>query len=182
MSQLREGDIFLFSENSGGNMQVVNGEPLMDGGFESAVYLSLFGNDSSEWWANEYLEQSQQLSGAFIGFILSEAKSIANLNRSQKFALADLQWFKDEGIADIITAEVVSVDRQRIELTIELFANAETIFKNTFEVNWGFQLNAPASGSVIVPAEQFITLERDISDGRLRKISDGTIRGAQTTI
>ena len=173
MSQLREGDIFIFNTNPGGTIQVINGEPLMDGGFESAVYLSLFGNDNSPWWANEYLEESQQLDGAFIGFISGSPKSIDNLNRARQFALNDLQWFKDEGIADTIDVSVVSLDRQRIELTAELFANGELILQNTFEVNWGLQLNDPASERITVPATQLIGIQLATSTGRLFQTSTG---------
>ena len=182
MSQLREGDIFLFNQDSGGTIQVTNGEPLMDGGFESAVYLSLFGNNNSPWWSNEYLELSEQLQGEFIGFIEGNAKSISNLNRAQEFALNDLQWFKVEGIADTITVEVVSVDRQRVDLNVELFANGDLIFENTFEINWGFQLGDPASARVIVPATQLTLKQLATSTGRLFATTGGNPIGAMDEV
>ena len=144
MSKLRQGDIFIFNNDSGGEIQVRNGEPEMDGGFESAVYLSLFGNDNSELWMNEYFSESQKLTGAFIGFILANAKTISTLNQAQEFAHQDLQWFLNDGIADTIEIDLISTDRQRVDLTVEIFTDGDTVFKNTFEVNWGFQLNDPA--------------------------------------
>lgn len=154
MSKLRQGDIFIFHTNSGGEIQVINGEPEMDGGFESAVYLSLFGNDSSELWMNEYFSESQKLTGKFIGFILVNAKTISTLNQAEEFARQDLQWFISDGIADTIDLTLISTDRQRIDLTVEIFTDGDTVFKNTFQVNWGFQLDNSAHERLPQPEEE----------------------------
>ncbi len=154
MSKLREGDIAIFQVDSGGTIQVLNGEPEMDGGLESAVYLSLFGNDSSDYWANEYFTEDQKLTGFFIGFMLANPKTIATLNQAEEFALQDLQWFINSGIADTVDVTITSPSRQRIDLTVELKIDGDTLFQNTFQVNWGFQINDPAHNRAAQPESE----------------------------
>ncbi len=126
------------------HIQTRNLEPAMDGGLESAVYLSLFGNDGSSYWANEYFTEDQKLTGLFIGFMVANPKTISTLNQAEEFALQDLQWFINSGIADIVDVTITSQSRQRIDLTVELKIDGDTLFQNTFQINWEFQINDPA--------------------------------------
>ena len=144
MSKLRQGDILIVQTDSGGTIQVLNGEPEMDGGLESAVYLSLFGNDGSDYWANEYFTEDQKLTGLFIGFMLGNPKTISTINQAREFARQDMQWFINSGIADTVDVTITSPSRQRIDLTVELKIDGNTLFQNTFQINWEFQINDPA--------------------------------------
>lgn len=148
MSQLRQGDLYLFQTLDGGNIEIVNGEPVMDGGFESATYLSLFGADSSTHWMNEYQSESEKMTGQFYNFIKSNPKTVLNINKAQELAKLDLQWFINDGIADTINAEITSSSVNRIELVVEILLNGETISSNEYKINWDYMRNDLASERV----------------------------------
>ena len=149
MSKLREGDIAIFNTDSGGNIQVINGEPVMDGGFESAVYITLFGNNGDNLWMNEYFTEDEKIESAFMGFMEASPITLSNINRAQELALSDLQWFINVGIADTITVVIDAVTKNRVDVTITILTNVEELFKNIYEVNWGFQENDSATGRII---------------------------------
>ena len=77
----------------------------------------------------------------FLLFGHSNTKTISTLRRAEEFARQDLIWFTNDGIADTINVEIISRSRQGIDLNVEILANGDTIFKNTYEINWTFQLN-----------------------------------------
>ena len=100
MSKLRQGDVLLFSTGDGGNIEIINGEPTMDGGFESAVYMSLFQSDGKPHWMEEYQEENEKTRSEFHNFIKGNLKTVGNLNRAVVLAEKDLDWFITSGIAD----------------------------------------------------------------------------------
>lgn len=145
MSQLREGDLYLYQTPDGGEISVKNGEPVMDGGFQTAMYLSLFGNTTGrEWWGNEYLTESEKLKGEFYSFINGSPKSVANILQAEELAKKDLNWFLTEKIADEINVNITSEDQDRISLSVEILANGVIIDKNIFKINWGLEKESPA--------------------------------------
>jgi len=140
MSALRQGDISLYATKDGGEIKVFNGEPVMDGGFRNAVYLSLFGHDTNlPLWMSEYMKKSEVLGGKFYTFMKGNAKSANNILKAEGLALQDLQWFLDDSVADKINVEIFSVDIIDIILKIEILANGETIFENKYQINWSLQ-------------------------------------------
>lgn len=126
-----------------------NIEPVMDGGFESAVYITLFGNNGDNLWMNEYLTEDEKIESAFMGFMEASPITLSNINRAQELALSDLQWFINVGIADTITVVIDAVTKNRVDVTVTILTNGEELFKNIYEVNWGFQENDPATGRII---------------------------------
>lgn len=148
MSKLREGDIYLFDTLDGGEILIKNGEPEMDGGFESAVYLSYFGQSKTPWWANEHLNESEKITSQFYPFILGTPKTTQSINKAEELASQDVQWFVDEGICDNISVEIKSLSANSVSLETTLLANKNILFKNEYQVNWGFQQNDPASGRI----------------------------------
>ena len=126
-----------------------NIEPVMDGGFESAVYITLFGNNGDNFWMNEYFTEDEKIESAFMGFMEASPITLSNINRAQELALSDLQWFINVGIADTITVVIDAVTKNRVDVTVTILANGEELFKNIYEVNWGFQENDPATGRII---------------------------------
>ena len=160
MSKLRQGDLFLFQTNDGGEISVKNGEPVMDGGLQTAMYLSLFGDfidekikskleiAKKEWWGNEYLDEVEQLKSEFYSFIKGKPKSVQNILKAEELAKKDLQWFIDTDIADEIVVDITSNDIQKIIMDVKILADGETIEENEFEINWGFEKNDPANARV----------------------------------
>ena len=126
-----------------------NIEPVMDGGFESAAEITLEGGDGTNFWMNEYLTEDEKIKSAFMGFIQGNPLNLLNINRAQELALSDFQWFINVGIADTIDIVVEAVSKNRVDVTVTILANGEELFKNTFQVNWGFQENDPATGRIV---------------------------------
>ena len=126
-----------------------NIEPVMDGGFESAVYITLFGNNGDNLWMNEYFTEDEKIESSFMGFMEASPITLSNINRAQELALSDLQWFINVGIADTITVVIDAVNKNRVDMTVTILTNEEELFKNIFEVNWGFQENNAATGRII---------------------------------
>lgn len=149
MSKLRTGDILIFNTLSGGTIQTVNGEPEMTGGFESAVYITLFGGNGNDLWMNEYLTEEEKIKSEFIGFIESAPLTLFNIKRAEQLAQTDLKWFIDSGIADIIEIEIEATGNKRIDLTVDIQKDKETLFKNIYQINWGFQESSPSSGRIL---------------------------------
>ena len=126
-----------------------NIEPVMDGGFESAVYITLFGNNGDNLWMNEYLTEDEKIESSFMGFMEASPITLSNINRAQELALSDLKWFINVTIADTITVVIDAITKNRVDITVIILANGEELFKNTFQVNWGFQENDPATGRIV---------------------------------
>jgi hypothetical protein len=150
VSKLRQGDLKLYTDLDGGVITVTNGEPEMDGGFETALFLSIEAEegDGSDFWMNEYFTESQKIKSDFMAFIKAMPKTLANINQATELLKSDLNWFIVEGIADEVTVSIDSVDRNRIEPHIVILADGEKIIENIWEINWGFQENSPGSSRV----------------------------------
>jgi phage gp46-like protein len=148
MSKLRQGDILLFQTNDGGEIKSVNGEPEMDGGMESAVYISIFGSDGKAHWMEEYQEENEKTRSEFINFIEGNQKTLANINRAASLLEKDLDWFKSSGIVDIIDISFEDVNVNRSKVIIEMQKNGETVSDTEFEINWIFQKENPGSARI----------------------------------
>ena len=148
MSTLRQGDIAIYQTPDGGDISIINGEPVMDGGFESAAYLSLFGGGESSHWSEEYQGESEKLTSRFYNFIIGNPKSVTNLNKAEELAKQDLNWFLKDGIADTLNLSITSTDKSRIQLSYELLLDGVTLAKNLFNINWGYEESLPAHGRI----------------------------------
>lgn len=146
---LRQGDLAIFIDDNGGNIQNINGEPLMDGGIETSAILSLFGTNDPDTWLNEYLTGSEKYTAEFYAFMQANPITLKNLLTAQEFALRDLQWLKDDGVADEIIVEITTFEKNRINMTIGIYANKETILENTYQVNWGYQIDDPVHNRIV---------------------------------
>lgn len=141
------GDVLLFNTHDSGEIEFVNGQPLMTAGFETAVFLSLFGGNFADdglagnkktWWANlneddpdfKYISRFQNLTHSGIPL------TTFNLRRLEDAASADLEWFKTTGIATEIRV-VASIPKLN---TLRLFVAIKAVYSDDFEnaylINW----------------------------------------------
>jgi len=148
MSKLRQGDLYLNDTPDGAEIINTNGEPVMDAGLETAVYISIYGEEGDPGWMTEYQGESEKLKCKFYNFIKGNNKTISNIRKGELLLLDDLSWFKKDGIADKINISIVSTDRNKILIKVEMLADGETIFKNNYNLNWFYQKNLPASGRI----------------------------------
>lgn len=144
----RQGDLYLFPTEQGGNIKITDGEPVMDQGLETAVYISLLGDDGTGWFGNEYLNNAQKITSQFAQFIQSNALTSASILTAEEKALQDLQWMLDEGISDDNNVTISIIDRNRVNVLVEIYADGNRISVNEFQLNWFAQKDNPASGRI----------------------------------
>lgn len=133
------GSVFLTEGEIGGNIKYVDGQPIMDTGLESSVYISLFSND---FWGNEIAENnSEKLEEGLDIFSNSKATNQTRLSiiaRAQNL----LNWMITDKIADKIEIDAV-VDISKIQLIISVIKNnLSKDFK--YYINWVNQVKNPA--------------------------------------
>ena len=123
-----EGDVLLFNTSDNGNISIVNGQPVMTGGFETMIFLCLFGGNIEDdglagnkktWWGNieepnisrKYISRFQNL--IHQGIPLTSG----NLRRIELAALADLE---DQGVTAlerVLMARDIGAIERRMEIT-----------------------------------------------------------------
>lgn len=145
---IREGDIYLYETENGGDITIRNGEPVMDAGLESAVYISIFGHESVTWWANEFLKKNERLECKFYPYIKGVGKTINTLNKAKELLKLDLKWLISEKIADRIIIDLYSISVTHVSVDINILKDARTVLKTKYGVNWLYQQTAPASGRI----------------------------------
>lgn len=141
----QQGDVRLFQTNDGGDMSVTGGIVAMDGGLETAVYLSLFGgneNDSggdgavSTWWGNlSEIDTVRQYRSETQNLLRSIPATSFNLRRIEDAAARDLAWLISEGAASSVSvfASVQGLNTIRITVTIEALGETSEF---VFAENW----------------------------------------------
>jgi len=140
-----EGDVLLFNTVDGGEINVVDGQPEMTGGFETAVYLSLFGgnedddgrpNNPKTWWPNvEEEDPSKRYVSETQNLLLGLPLTSGNLLKVEEAVKRDLQWMKNENIISKLEvfASIPDVDKINISITIEAEGKEENF---NFTINW----------------------------------------------
>lgn len=120
-------DVFLYQTANDGEIDIDQGDVLMTGGLETAVYLSLFGgnfrddgttSNPKQWWGNADVNEPQEKqTSRFQYFVNSSPATSANLRKAEDLAEADLAWLKRE--YDIqINATIPSFNKIKITVSI----------------------------------------------------------------
>ncbi len=145
MTDPRQGDIFLFPILDGtGNIKIINGEPVMDQGFETAVYIYLEGDNGQDWFGNEYLNESQKIISKSAAFRKGAELTSSSILTFEELVLLDLQWMLDDSVASTINATAIIIGRNRIEVAVEIFIDDDKIDLSPFQLNWKAQEDNPA--------------------------------------
>ena len=117
------GDVFLTEGEIGGNIQYQNGQPILDGGLETFIYISLF---STDYWGNEIVNNDAEILESGLDDLLN-----SKVTSQLRIALIDrinnlLQPAIDIGLADEILVEIflkISI----INIEIEVVANSSRL-------------------------------------------------------
>jgi len=109
-------DILLVDIGDGGDTRFNNGDLATDGGFSTAIYVSLFsGNSPSEIFLEEPDRTTEEVQEA-----LDLPITLDNLRLIESKVNKSLQWFVDDGVA--ATVETVAsnpeVNTIKIEITL----------------------------------------------------------------
>lgn len=138
MANMREGDIKLYQTNDGGEILVTLGEPEMEGGLFTSIFISLFESDNTDYWMNEWLPEEEKITGYFYSFIKGVPKTPSNMVKAADYAKLDLDWMIKNNIADEINVDIQSNDVKSISLSVEIIKNKLNILNSKFEINWGY--------------------------------------------
>jgi phage gp46-like protein len=148
-----DGDVLLLSTEDGGDLSIMNGLVEMTGGFETAVFISLFGgnvNDNGtdatkpdQFWGNLLDSDNPDESMVSItqNILLGLPATPANLNLVDQAIQLDLNWMKTNNIADEINIDLSITSKNRINIEIEILKNKELLVGLEFEKNWLAQSN-----------------------------------------
>lgn len=142
-----EGDVLLYNTFDGGEVNFFNGQPDMTAGFETAIFLSIFGGNFEDdglgankktWWANlnedndsyKYISRLQNL--YFKGVPLTSG----NLRRFEEAAKADLEWFRVEKIAEEIEVVASIPKLNQLKLLIKVNSPRGENAVAAYLINW----------------------------------------------
>jgi len=143
-----EGDILIFSTEDGGEINFNSGILEMTSGFESMVYLLLFGGnigddgtkatEKKEWWGNklETNNPERKIHSRFQNLIYGIPATPANLNKLEQAAIQDLSLFKTQKIADKIDIELIVPEKNKVNIEIIIWKDENKLYETSFEVNW----------------------------------------------
>ncbi len=140
----RQGDLYIFDTLDGGEINVQNGEPVMDQGFESAVYISLEGA-SIPWFANEHLLENQKIESKFAQFRKGQTLTSGAINTSIDLIKQDLAWLKRVKAADEIIVLMSIVARNLVQIDISIRIGLQVVKLSPFQLNWQAQETNPAN-------------------------------------
>ena len=129
-----DGDIMLYPTEDGGDINVPNGQPDMDAGLWTAVYLSLF---SGAWWGNAIATQA----GQFTASVEELMRVDSNRTRLdvEEAARAALRWLTDEGIASAVEVQATIPATGRIDLVVTIMEPAAEPEVLRYKINWAGQ-------------------------------------------
>jgi len=141
------GDLLLIDTPDGGDIEIIDGVFSGDPGIATAVYISLFGGNKDDagkiktnrtWWGNtlEGTAEAEFIVSRFQHIITALPLTVKNMQAAESAALLDLQWIKDQGVADTILAEGKAGERGKFILTINILKNGDSIFESGFQTSW----------------------------------------------
>jgi len=132
---MQEGDVRLRHTIDGGEISVSAGITEMTGGFETAVYLSLFGGNEEDdgrpdnpktWWGNLGVTDPAERYVSRLQNLLRALPAIpANLRRLEDAAKSDLQWLLDTGAASTVEVSASMPGLNRVDITVGIYAEGE---------------------------------------------------------
>jgi phage gp46-like protein len=129
-----DGDLMLYGTPDGGEINVQDGQPDMDAGLATAVYLSLY---SGDWWGNALAAKAERT----VASIEDKQGLLTNAARLDVEAAARvaLQWLVDEGIASAVdvAATLPAVGWLQLAVTVTEPNADPTVLR--YKINWAAQ-------------------------------------------
>lgn len=117
-------DVLLRQTNDGGDISIQGGLLELSEGFETAVYLSLFGGNeddpadtdtTQQWWGNLLDVEPERAYRSETQFLVKSLPAIPfNLRRIEQAAARDLKWMTDTALARSVTVEATIPAKDRV--------------------------------------------------------------------
>jgi phage gp46-like protein len=141
----QQGDVVLFQSLDDGDIQVEGGIVTMDGGLQTAAYLSLFGGNedddgraenSRSWWGNSIGDDPNEAQVSRTQNLLrSIPTTSSNLIRIQDAATEDLTWLVETKVATSVAVSASIPGLNSVKLVVAIVYRGEEI-KFEFVENW----------------------------------------------
>lgn len=130
-----DGDVRLQHTDDGGNIEFVAGQPVMDQGLGTAVYISLF---SGDWWGNAISGRDEKLESELDNLYERTLNNKTRLD-AEEYARKALAWMTRSGIAKEVKAEasLPAVGWLGLVVTITQPDGSEAELR--YQVNWAAQ-------------------------------------------
>ncbi len=132
---MNQGDVLLRQTNNDGDIAVEGGQIALTGGFETMVYLSLFGGQA-DWWGDLQETEADFRTVSETEALVESLPAVpANLRLLEQAALRDLAVFTSQNIASRVEVVVTMPGVDRVNFSVTIEANGE---ESTFEFtqNW----------------------------------------------
>jgi phage gp46-like protein len=142
---LFEGDLALFNNLIAGDINVENGQPTMEQGLETAIFISLYSGDKKSYWANENLQQTPtyQMGGEYEKLSEGLALNPQSAQRLNEAIKRDIQWLIDENIVNEITTQS-SIINGAYQVVITVLKNDNSTQQFKYSNNWVGQYLSPS--------------------------------------
>lgn len=143
-----EGDVLLQSTLDGGEINFTDGIIEMTTGFETMVYLLLFGGniaddgttatEKKEWWGNKLEENNsdRKIHSRTQNLIHGLPATPENLLLLEEAARQDLSILISEKIVDKIEMYFSIPSKNRVNMVIIGWKDENKLFETEFEENW----------------------------------------------
>lgn len=118
----QQGDLVLTNTADGGDLTFENGAFVMDGGLQTAVYISLF---TRSWWAGEF---TGHLARAVEQVPLTSASRVS----FERAAERDLAWLIREGVATRVQVTARIPKNKQLVLAVEI--DGQSVGR--WSINW----------------------------------------------
>ena len=137
MNKIKSGDIKLIPTVDGGDLHFVGGQPEIDDGIETAIYISLFSDGG--FWANSISDIAEQLDSEVNA--ITARGTLTNKFRLDLIEAAKnaLQWLLDENVCEEIDVNAFIKNSSIIILTILLVQPSGDV-ELKYEINWKNQI------------------------------------------
>jgi len=139
-----EGDVLMFPTGDGGEIFFKNGQPTMNGGLRTAVFLSLFGGNFADsgtarnkktWWGNiDENDSSYRYISRFQYLSRRNPLVSRNLSRFEQAVYSDLKWMEENNVASKIETKALIVDVKK--LALEIYIDSPTDIFDKYLINW----------------------------------------------
>jgi len=128
-----DGDVQIVHSLDGGAITFRSGQPDMEQGLSTAVYISLF--TESGWWGNALAEDDGQIGSELEAL---EMQPLTNKVRQdyEEGARKALAWMVSSGLAKMVTVEAVILSQIALELTVTIVEPDGTATTERYRVNW----------------------------------------------
>lgn len=140
-----QGDVAFKINQEGSSFKFIEGQPVMDGGFENAVLISLF--TKPNWAGNEFLTLDSQKIGSDFLDSMNLPINLEGLNRRRDAASKSLEWAKQKGLFQDVFVEVTNPNSNTILVNIRITppngADVDLTLENV-GANWRIQRDDPA--------------------------------------